>query len=321
MLPLLTLEEHYMDASLENEPEGLAAHMPVPPQLGAKLLSLDSERINDMDASSVSLQVLSHAPLDTTPARCTQINNSLQKSISKHPTRFAGFALLPLSDPAAAAKELERCVKDLGFVGALLDNHLHGKFYDDVSFWPIFEKAEELDVPIYLHPTFASEDMMGRYRGNYDEMAALALSAFGWGWHVETGLHFLRLYCAGLFDKFPKLKIVIGHMGELLPFQYERLVGVFERLPDKKERNLKTVWEQNLWITTSGMFSLTALECLLKMKGKEKVLFSIDYPFSGNDKGRKFIEEIEESGLLNEEEMKAFAYGNAERLLKLKLKI
>lgn len=210
-------------------------------------------------------------------------------------------------------------MKDLGFVGALLDNHLHGKFYDDVKFWPIFEMAEKLDVPIYLHPTFASEDMMGRYRGNYDEGAALALSAFGWGWHVETGLHFLRLYCAGLFDKFPKLKIVIGHMGELLPFQYERLLGVSERMFGKKERGLKVVWEENLWITTSGMFSLVALECLLKMKGKEKVLFSIDYPFSGNDKGRKFIEEIEGSGLLNEEEMKAFAYGNAERLLKLKL--
>lgn len=136
-------------------------------------------------------------------------------------------------------------------------------------------------------------------------------------WYL--GLHFLRLYCSGLFDRFPKLKLVIGHMGELLPFQYERLLSVTARIPDKKARDLKTVWDENLWITTSGMFSLVALECLLKMKGKEKVLFSIDYPFSSNETGRKFVDEIEKSGLLTGEELKAFAYGNAERLLRVNI--
>ncbi|KUJ21151.1 putative metal-dependent hydrolase [Mollisia scopiformis] len=323
MLPLLTLEEHYVSTSLASAPDGISSHMPLPPHLSAKLLSLSTERITDMDTSCVALQVLSHAPLDTTSVLCTQTNNELHASISQNPSRFAAFALLPMGEPEAAAKELERCVKELGFVGALVNNHMQGRYYDDAFFWPVFAKAEALDVPIYIHPAFAAEEMMPHFQGNYDSGVAGALSAYGWGWHVDTALTFLRLYCAGLFDRFPRLKIVIGHMGELLPFQYERLLGVSERMFGRKERGLDVVWDENLWVTTSGMFSLSALECLLKSKRKsrEKVLFSIDYPFSGNEKGRRFVEEIEESGLLGGEELRAFAYGNAEKLLKLKLKV
>lgn len=319
MLPLITLEEHYISLALPPGADDLASHMELPPQLQSKLSDLGSERIKDLDAGSISLQVLSHGPLDANASVCAKVNGELKAAITKHPKRLAGFALLPMAEPEAAAKELERCVKDLGFLGALIDNHLHGRFYDDEFFWPVFQKAEELDVPIYIHPTFASEQMMDHYRGNYDEKVASALSAFGWGWHVDTGLHFLKLYCAGLFDKFPKLKIVIGPMGEMLPFQFDRCVGVSQRMFPQRKRVLKEVWDENLWITTSGMFSLPPLKCLLEVKGKEKVLFSVDYPFSANEKGRKFVEEIEESGVLTKEELKAFGYGNAERLLKVKL--
>jgi len=319
MLPLITLEEHYVSSALPTEADELALHMELPPQLQQKLSNLDTQRISDMDSGSISLQVLSHGPLDAPAPLCTKINNELYTSISKHPKRLAGFALLPMSEPQAAAKELERCVKGLGFLGTLIDNHLHGRFYDDEFFWPVFEKAEQLDVPIYIHPTFASEAMMGHYRGNYSEQIASSLSAFGWGWHVETGLHFLRLFCAGLFDRFPKLKIVIGHMGELLPFQIDRILGVAGRMWGEKKRGLKEVWEENVWVTTSGMFSLVPLECLLKAKGRDKVLFSVDYPFSATEKGKKFVEEIRESGLMTEEELEGFAYRNAERLLKVKV--
>lgn len=319
MLPLITLEEHFVSSALPPGADELGQHMELPPQLQSKLLDLDSARIKDLDAGSISLQVLSHGPLDANASVCAKVNDGLKAAIEKYPKRLAGFALLPMAEPEAAAKELERCVKDLGFLGALVDNHLHGRFYDDEFFWPIFAKAEELDVPIYIHPTFASEEMMGHYRGNYHENVAKALSAFGWGWHADTGLHFLKLFCAGLFDKFPKLKIVIGHMGEMLPFQFDRCVGVSQRMFPNRERGLKEVWDENLWITTSGMFSLPPLKCLLEVKGKEKVLFSVDYPFSANEKGRQFVKEIEESGILTEEELKAFGYGNAERLLKVKL--
>lgn len=318
LIPLITLEEHYESSSLPPEVKGISAYMPTNTPLISALKDLSTMRISAMDSGSITMQILSHSPLDADPPLCTKINNELHSAISNHPTRLAGFALLPMSDPSAAATELERCVTDLKFLGALVDNHLDGTFYDDSKFWPVFAKAEELDVPIYIHPTFAAESMMPHYRGNYSEQIAGALSAFGWGWHTDTGLHFLRLYSAGLFDRFPKLKIVLGHMGELLPYQFERTAGMDGKLW-KLERGLRTVWDENLWITTSGMFSLPPLECLLKVKGKGKVMFSVDYPFSATEKGRGFIEEIEKSGLLSTEELKDFGYRNAARLLKIKL--
>jgi len=221
--------------------------------------------------------------------------------------------------PLAAAAELARCVQDLGFVGALLDNHLDGEFYDAAKFWPVFEKAQELDVPLYIHPTFASEKMLEHYKGNYDDAVAQQLSAFGWGWHSDTGLHILRLFASGLFDRFPKLKIVIGHMGELLPFQLDRCINITNRWTNR-ERGLKQVWDENIWVTTSGMFSLPPLACLLQTTSVDRVLYSVDYPFSATEKGREFFGEVVKSGLLKGGELEMFASGNAEKLLKLKLR-
>jgi predicted TIM-barrel fold metal-dependent hydrolase len=222
-----------------------------------------------------------------------------------------------MSEPAAASKELERCVKHHSFVGALVDNHIDGQFYDDERFWPVFEKAQELDVPIYIHPSFASEAMMEHYKGNFDDSVALALSAYGWAWHTETGLHILRLFASGLFDRFPKLKIVIGHMGEMLPFQLERILSISERW-GKRDRGLGEVWRNNIWITTSGMFSLPPLACLLQTTSIDHVLYSVDYPFSANEKGLKFVEEIEKSGLIVGEDLEKFSFRNAESLLGVK---
>lgn len=270
-----------------------------------------------MDAGGVNFQVISHGPLDAPASICIQANNELAEAISKNPTRLAGFATLPMGEPVAAAAELERCVKTLGFVGTLVDSHFEGEHYDDEKFWPVFEKAQELDVPVYIHPTFASEEMMGYFKGNYADDVAVALSAFGWGWHSDTGLHVLRLFAAGVFDRFPRLKIVIGHMGELLPFQLERIFPQSERW-GKRERGLREVWMESIWVTTSGMFSLAPLACLLQTTSVDHVLYSVDYPFSSNEKGKAFVEEIEKSGLLKGEDMEKFAYKNAESLLKVK---
>jgi len=222
-----------------------------------------------------------------------------------------------MTDPKAAAGEIFRCVRELGFVGALVDNHLeNGRFYDDEHFWPVFEASQELDVPIYLHPTFASDTMLEHYKGNYAENVATALSAFGWGWHAETGLHILRLYCSGLFDRYPKLKIIIGHMGELLPFQLERIVRASRMWG--RERGLREVWKSNIWITTSGTFALAPLACLLQTTTIDHVLYSVDYPFSTNEMGKQFIDEIQGSKLMSEKELEMFTYRNAEKLLKIK---
>ncbi|KAH9222753.1 putative 2-amino-3-carboxymuconate-6-semialdehyde decarboxylase [Leptodontidium sp. 2 PMI_412] len=316
MTPFITLEEHYISRSAVKKAGADGVYAMFPPHIVSKLADLGNERIADLEKGEVSLQVLSHGPIDASKDVCIVVNDELAAAISKNPTRLAGFALLPVIDPKAAADELDRCVTKLGFLGALVDNHLDGQFYDDEKFWPIFEKAEELDVPIYIHPTFASEEMLRHYKGNYDDNIALALSAFGWGWHSETGLHVLRLFASGLFDRYPKLKIVIGHMGEMLPFQLDRCVSVSERWGAKK-RGLREVWQNNIWITTSGMFSLPPLACLLQTTTIDHVLYSVDYPFSPNEKGRGFIDVVKESGLMSEEDFEKFAYRNAENLLKV----
>lgn len=315
--PLITLEEHYISRKAITASNSSKIYAAFPSPIVSKLEDLDEKRIADMDAGGISLQIISHGPLDASPALCVEANSHLAAAISKHPTRMKGFAMLPMCSPELAAQELERCVRDLGLVGALVDNHLDGRFYDDERFWPVFAKAEALDVPLYIHPTFAPREMTGHYQGNYSDEVAQALSAYGWGWHSETGLHFLRLWCAGVFDRFPKLKIIIGHMGELVPFQLERIVAMEARL-GSWERGLREVWRGNVWVTTSGMFALAPLACLLQTTSKEHVLFSVDYPFSANEKGRSFVEEVRRSGMLTEEEMRGFVGGNAERLLGVK---
>jgi predicted TIM-barrel fold metal-dependent hydrolase len=315
MLPLITLEEHYVSSASKDVVGDAFAKFPS--HVVEKLQSLDERRIRDMDSGDVSLQVLSHGPMEAPLSACVKANDELAQAISKAPNRLAGFALLPMGEPIEAAKELERCVIDHSFVGTLVDNHHEGQFYDDERFWPIFEKAQELDVPVYIHPTFATDEMLEHYKGNYSDTTAWMLSAFGWGWHTDTGLHILRLYASGLFDRFPKLKIIIGHMGELLPFQLDRVFRGSGRW-GTHERTFKEVWENNIWITTSGMFSLPSLGCLLKTTSIDHVLYSVDYPFSSNEQGRDFVMEIQKSGLMSEEEMEMFAYKNAEKLLKVK---
>ncbi|KAF9059969.1 hypothetical protein BDP27DRAFT_1237725, partial [Rhodocollybia butyracea] len=308
--PIITLEEHYLSPGISTQNYTTVE---------SALLDLGERRIADMDAGSVTLQIISHVAVDALPpdlARTT--NDELHAAIQKHPKRLGAFANLPMASPQEAAKELTRATEELHFVGALINNHLNGRFYDDTFFWPVFERAQELDVPIYIHPMLPSDNAKAQYQGNYSENTALWLSIAGWGWHVDTGLHILRLFASGVFDKFPRLKIVIGHMGELIPFQLERILPMTETW-DKRERGLRQVWRENIWVTTSGMFTLAPLACLLAVTPAEHVMFSVDYPFSKNETGQKYLEEIRKSGLVSEEEFEGIAHRNAERLLKIKV--
>ncbi|OAQ97754.1 hypothetical protein LLEC1_00418 [Akanthomyces lecanii] len=317
MRPLITLEEHFASQTVITSSDEAKAHYAhFPPHILDKLTDLDQTRVADLDKGHVSLQIVSHGPGNVGAGICADVNNDLAAAVQRNPTRLAGFAMLPMREPDAAAAELERCVKTHGFVGALIENHLDGVFYDAEAFWPVFARAQDLDVPLYIHPTFASDSMVEHYKGNYADSVALALSAFGWGWHAETGHHILRLFAAGVFDRFPKLKIIIGHMGELLPFQLDRCIGISERW-GAKQRGLREVWRENIWVTTSGMFSLTPLKCLLQTMPIGHVLYSVDYPFSPNEKGFDFLNEIEESGLIAGDDLDLFAYKNAEKLLRV----
>jgi predicted TIM-barrel fold metal-dependent hydrolase len=286
-----------------------------------KFKSLGEERLTDMKNAGVSLQVVSHGPTRRNPpaAVCQQANDELAKAVSQSGGRLIGFAMLPMEEPIAAAAELTRCVEELSFVGALINNLSDGGFYDDNRYWPVFDKAQELEVTIYIHPAYPSEAMLERYSGNFPQSVANALSAWGWGWHSETAVHILRLFASGLFDRYPRLKIIIGHDGEMLPFQFDRILPISTTW-GYRTRSLKVVWDENIWVTTSGMFSVTPFECLLKVSQKYRILFSVDYPFTKCKQGVEFMSEVKSKGLLTAEEFDMVAYQNAAKLLKIKVR-
>ncbi|MCJ1439064.1 hypothetical protein MMC27_008455 [Xylographa pallens] len=319
MGPLITLEEHYLSSALAEDPELKELYSLFPPHHLAKLRDLGAQRIADMDAGGVSLQVVSHGPGVGTLAQCRSANNSLAAAVQQNRPRLAGFATLPMGAPQDAAQELERCVTDLGFVGALLENHYHGRYYDDERFWPVFAMAEHLDTALYIHPAFPTGPLKHTFKGNYPPQTETILGMAGWGWHADTGLHILRLFGAGLFDRFPKLKVVIGHMGEMLPFQLDRILGAERRMFPAVKRGLRAVWDENLWITTSGMVGLGPFACLLRTTRIDRILYSVDYPFSSNEQGRGFLDAVRESGLVTEEQLADIGCRNAEALLKVKV--
>lgn len=324
MANLIALEEHYVSPLLDAKKGGAPSPDTFGPVIVEKLGDIGPARLRDMADNSVAMTVLSHSPVHPDPETCKAINDDLHSKIIHHPAEYAAFAVLPMHEPAAAAAELWRCVQDLGFVGTLTGNHLDdGSFFDTPDFYPLWEAAQELDVPFYLHPTFPSEEESKvNFQGPYDPEIAKALGSWGWGWHSRTGLHFLRLFAAGVFDKFPNLKIILGHMGEMLPFMLDRIIGMSARWPapggGERKRGLREVWDENVWITTSGMFSLAPMACLLQETKVERIMFSVDYPFAGNGAGKELMDKLRGSGLVSEDEWEGIAWRNAKGLLRLK---
>jgi predicted TIM-barrel fold metal-dependent hydrolase len=295
-----------------------------PPQMAElqpKLLDLGAGRIAAMDEAGIDFQVMSLAAMGfdaldaaTATALAQDVNDELAAAVSAHPERLGGFATLGLKDPVAAAEELERCVTKLGFRGALVDGTVGGLFLDDARFLPVFEAAERLGVPVYLHPAPPPEPVKQAYFSGLPGELGMLLSIAGWGWHAETGLHTLRLIVSGLFDKVPGLQLIIGHMGEGLPYAMARSSGILSG-PAKLQRPVAEYFKTNIHLTTSGYFSLPPLKCALEVVGIERMMFSVDYPFSANTRGRKFLEEA--VGIMSAEDVERLAGGNAERLLGL----
>lgn len=318
--PLITLEEHFVSeavrtSDIDDDLVGLQ-RLGIPPSIITRLANLGELRLQDMEAGGISLQVVSHTPRKgSAPIEsCRKANEELYRAVQHSQRRLKGFAMIQMNEPAAAAEELHRCVKTLGFVGALVNNHEKGRFYDDTFFLPVFSKFQRLDVPIYLHPIFPGPSM-GQGAGNYPDIVNVGLDTFCWGWHSETGVHILRLFASGLFDEYPRLKVIIGHMGEMPPFMLERIISFTKKQWPERKRDLQTVCEQNIYINTSGMFTLAPIACLLRVCKIEHIIYSVDYAFSGNEEGKDFIAELARSGLCSKEEMDKIAFGNTEDLL------
>lgn len=326
----VTLEEHWISPAFSDPslatwgPEFTRQTAPPP----AVVNEIGPIRLSNMTANHIRKQVISHSSTPRAlehPDVVACGNDELAAAIACNPDRYAGFAFLPMAYPLQAAAELERCVTQHGFVGALFDNHLiNGTYYDGAAYRPFWAKAAALGVPIYLHPTWPNETAYLAEGGTYapsDGGAAypmsggLLLGASAWGWHQDAGLHFLRLYAAGIFDEFPTLKIVLGHDGEMLPFMLERTTAMLGPHNTKAKTSLLATWKRNVWVTTAGMFGLAPLAALLRTTAVDRVMYSVDYPFSSNVRGHEFMTRLRESGMVTEREWRMVAFGNAEMLL------
>ncbi len=314
--PVIALEEHYWDRELVSHLSGAEGSRSKP--LLDRLYDLGDLRLREMDEAGVDVQVLSHgAPsgqklaADVGPALIRGVNDRLAQAIALNPSRFAGFAALPTAAPEAAADELERCVRELGFKGAMVHGLTNGEFLDLPKYWPIFARAEALDVPIYFHPSFPHPDVTAAYYKDYMDDFPMVIRA-AWGYTVETATQAIRLVLSGVFEQHPNLKIVIGHMGETLPYLLWRINQALSR-PGHRPLDFAATFRKHFWITTSGNFSTPALECAIKEIGLDRIMFSIDWPFVANGPGVEWLDGL----ALPEAEKAALASGNAKALLKM----
>jgi 2,3-dihydroxybenzoate decarboxylase len=312
---VVALEEHYFDREVASHftERGMGA------ALQERLFDLGALRLREMDEAGIDLQVLSHgAPslqrlsAEVAIPLARKANDRLHQVIAGHPDRFAGFAQLPTDDPRAAADELERAVTRLGFKGAMLHGLTHkGEFLDLKRFWPIYERAAALDVPIYLHPAVPHRAVVDAYYKDYLEKFPGLLTA-AWGFTVETATQGVRLVLSGVFDAYPGLKVILGHLGESLPFSAWRIDMALSR-PGNTASAFRDAFRSHFWITTSGNFSTPALLCCVMEMGADRILFSVDYPFVPNPPGVKWMREVP----LSPEDRDKILSGNARRLLKL----
>jgi len=286
--------------------------------MGEKLIDIGDTRLKDMDENGIDMQVLSfQTKLDTfgseAPIIAKQTNSILAKAINQFPKRFAGFACLSLSYPESAALELERSVKELGFKGAMIFSSIDaGKYLDDEKCWAVFEKAEQLSVPIYIHPAAPSTDMLKGYNGYPMLMGSM------WGYAMDAGLAAMRLICSGIFDKYPDLTIILGHLGEGLPHWLWRIDNRWEKekislSPAGKKLKKKPgqYFKENFYVTTSGMLSFPALLSTSLVTGTDRILFAADYPWEKNSEAVEFMDSVS----LSDFDKEKILHINAEKLL------
>ncbi len=282
-----------------------------------------ARRIKFMDESGIDMQVISYgggSPQGIADPKiaielCAEANDELAHLIKQNPTRFAGFAALPVADPVAATAELERAVKSLGFKGALLAGTFQGKFFDEAEFFPIFEKAAELDVPVYLHPGIIEKEVADHYfrNDNWSKLVNGVFPAAGFGWHMDSGIHVIRMILSGVFDKLPNLKIISGHWGEFVPAFLERLDETLYSEITHLKRTISEYYKEHVYITPSGIFSETQLKFAIAQMGADHIIYSGDYPYLIKTETGDFLK----NASISEEDKAKIGHLNVEKLLNL----
>ena len=321
----ITLEEHFATPAYLQDTdheliEQAAQKHPRALKLIPQLTDIGAGRIAEMDAAGIDMQIVSlTAPGVEQLAAADAVvhardtNDYLADAVKKNPTRFGGFAALPTAAPDKAVQELERRVRQQKFAGAVINGHNRGRYLDDKFYWPILECAEMLGAPIYLHPTPPPQPVIEASFGGLAPLVTGMFAGPGWGWHIETAVHVIRLILGGVFDRFPKLQFVIGHLGEGLPAMFQRL-NIMAPEITKLQRPVTAYLRENIHYTFSGFnFPATFLSLLLELGGVERIMFSADHPYQSMAKCRAFLEQLPVSAADKER----IAHGNAEKLFAL----
>jgi len=318
----IALEEHFWTAELAVPPGTGPLARPDGERLASQLLDLGADRLAGMDAAGIDVQVLSHIPpaAQSLPGvagadAARRANDAMAKAISQYPDRLAGFATLPTDSPGQAIRELTRAVHELGLVGAMVHSTLgtNGAFLDDPRFRPLLSAFEDLDVPLYLHPASPPPALSDVLFSGLAPGVAARLATNAWGWHAEAGLHALRMIASGTFERHPALRLIIGHCGEMLPFMLARIDEMLPPAVTGLPHPPSGYVQRNVWVTTSGMFSLPPVLCSIQVMGVDRVLFSVDYPFAANMSGRHLLDSLP----LSPADKAKVAGGNAGQLLRL----
>ena len=318
---IVALEEHFVTKDFLKATGAYGATAPPSMQaIRENLLDVGKGRLAAMDEGGVDMQVLSLAAIGRDSLAAAEesavmrdVHDEAAAAVKAHPDRFAAFASPNLKEPDGAIKELERCVKKLGFKGAFFDGTTHGKFLDDPSFFSVLEAAEHLGVPVYLHPAPPPDAVKTAYFSGLPGDLGYMLSIAGWGWHAETGLHILRLIVSGVMDRLPKLQVIVGHMGEGVPNALARSSQALTPAAKHLKRSVAETFTQQFHITTSGYFSRPPFECARQVVGIDRLMYSVDYPFSPNTRGQEFLAMLE----LTPADREKLCHGNADKLLRL----
>ena len=321
----ITLEEHFASPGFIAGPgRGFIERLRNTGARGAKIFEqlqdVGDGRTAEMDAAGIDVQVLSlnspgveQAEAGEQLSAAVESNDFVLEVVKKHPKRFAAFAALPVAVPDKAADELERRVRQQGFKGTLINGHTRGRYLDDKFFSPILERAQALNVPIYLHPTIPPKAVVEASYGGFSPAVTAMLSGGGWGWHIETAVHLIRMILGGVFDRHPKLQVVVGHLGEGIPFMLPRMNKNLPTELTKLERPVAAYLRENVHYTFGGFnFTATFLNLLLEV-GVDRIMFSVDHPYGSMAEARAFLQQLP----VSEADRERIAHGNAEKLLGL----
>ncbi len=324
----IAIEEHFATARMLKDMKAWEKHIEFPDIMGKKFVGsklnladmpFEEHRLPNMDINGIDMQIISamwpaaqgYTDPETAVEAAIEYNNAAAVLVAAHPTRFKAFAALPFQDPAFAVVELERCAKELGFVGVMVQGHSNYEYLDNPKFDIIWSKLEELDQPLYLHVGHPAADQIAAY-GEYTEMLGPT-----WNWAAEGTTHVLRMVFGGVFERHPKAKLILGHLGETLPYLLRRIdegadkTDAFSRGRITHEPSFYI--KRNIYVATSGEYNPETIRCAISAMSIDHILFGCDYPLSGMDIG---VSLVEDAGLTNEEKEKIF-HLNAERIFKL----